>query len=690
MSDQAERLDPVLRMAALQGVAGVVRLQIEKGAPIEARDRDGRTPLLLAALRGHVHLCSMLVSAGADPGKSDHQGMNAVDLALLNGFVELAERLKGSTDNAEIRERPPVFCLEDSPELPGQVIEHLEHQEAVLLEPEGWEGQPEPLRPIGDNEVGKRAAELQAAIADHRPVDRDSDWSEVELLLPDSVTSARRAWDEALRERLRAWIAGAMLEGSAPEEEFRLLVAADLDDDTAATLRFVLSDFGIELDERTIREDGSSTPVPDDESADWEGASELLLAVESIAEAQSDPLTVYLRQAQKHALLTKDDEERYGADMERGLILALENATRCGSGLAELRRIGLSIRAGEVAFERYFEKRETGSEWSTSESRPEFDEEEQVDDVDTSHEPERECLPAEMEQVCNVLCGNAQGIELLSEALGNYRATWQLLASLQSVVTTPEFKAAATTATDARNSLVVHNLRLVFAIAKRYMRSGLPLADLVQEGNAGLIRAAAKYDYRLGFRFTTYATWWIKQAITRAIADQVRLIRVPVHMVEKINQVESVASLVEGRCGRRPSATDLARHLGWDVGATERVLKADKAVLWIDDPEEPLAIEYQSAPDPSDTPYEVEIKSMFRRHLAKVMEDMEERQVDVIMRRHGLSDDSAETLEEIGQAYGVTRERIRQIEAKAMTRLAHPSRSRQLFGYLEMLTEPYE
>jgi RNA polymerase primary sigma factor len=691
MGDQAEKLDPLLRMAALQGVAPAVRLQIDKGAPIEARDRDGRTALLLAALRGHGQVCSMLMKAGADPRKADNYGSNAIDLAIQHGFRELAEQLeRGQPASPMCRVDEGVPAAYSDITVPAVASPDRDEEfEAVLasIAGEEWEADTEPIRPEGDSRLGERAARFQAQISVYRPIDRDTDWSEIDLVLPDSELLSRREWDHELRARIQQWIASALSEGSAPEEEF-IQLAHELDDDAARTLRFVLSDFGIGLDERSDWKNCLDEGEEAGNDPHWEEALQILQSVESIAQTACDPLAAYLRQAQRHELLTKADEERLGAEMERGLVLAFESALGCPDALRELRRVGAQIEAGEVLAERYFDRRGNQSDWSRGEPDGERENDDVLEEPGTSSQGTPASLSDEVKRLCDAL--QADTVSVTGESLGEYRPTWELLTLLDSVASSERFKSAAKLATEARDSLVSHNLRLVFSIAKRYVRSGLPLSDLVQEGNIGLIRAVGKFDHRLGFRFTTYATWWIKQAITRAIADQVRLIRVPVHMVEKINQVEPVVSMFEAQTGRAARPAEVADAMGWDAASTARVLKAEKKIAWIDDAEESAAAEYESVRDPGETPYEIELRAIFRRHLAKVMEDMEDRQVDVIMRRFGFEDGSPETLEDIGQAYGVTRERIRQIESKAMARLTHPVRSRQLEGYLQLLSEPYD
>ncbi len=273
-------------------------------------------------------------------------------------------------------------------------------------------------------------------------------------------------------------------------------------------------------------------------------------------------------------------------------------------------------------------------------------------------------------------------VRMYLKEIGNY----PLLNADEEIILSKQIEEGGQVGEMAKKKLTEANLRLVVSIAKRYVGRGMPFLDLIQEGNIGLIKAVEKYDYTKGFKFSTYATWWIRQAITRAIADQARTIRIPVHMVETINKLIRISRQLLQELGREPTPDEIGKKMGISAERVREIQNMSREPVSINTPigeEEDSHLGDFIPDDNAPVPAEAAAFTLLKEQLTEVLETLTDREQQVLRLRFGLDDGRARTLEEVGKVFNVTRERIRQIEAKALRKLRQPSRSRKLRDYLD-------
>jgi RNA polymerase primary sigma factor len=695
-------LNNLLRMAVLAGVEIAVRLHVRRGDDLNARDGNGMTPLMLAASKNKGMICSLLLSSGADPTLTDPGGRDALALARAAGAAGAVSVLE------------PLVCMqvdeapaknETAPEVVSGANSDADVQSGgalptitLELDPEcgsfdlsGWEVEEDGSAPEDDGALSESARVVHGAISAHVPIDTSEDWGDFDAFLPERAVPLQKVGDAEGREGILRVLRRALREGSVPDREIaRLSENYDGTPNEAgeALLRLVLGDMGAETDERIERagpEGGWEAS-----EADEDDVSEALAFLEETSSVHNEPMRLYARDVRAGKLLTAEEEIALARDMEESMSSALDVLASWPDGLAAFLLASERVRAGEIGVESITGGRATEGEDQILEaiSPP-------VDDIEDEDEA---CAPLSV--ATREFLDRAAAVKALADlidrgdkvALRSCLAAAQLSPSFLAGLADNSIKGASTEAehfrlaikrySAARKRMIVSNLRLVISVVKRYQGFGLPFEDLVQEGNVGLMKAVDRYDWRKGFRFSTYATWWIRQQAARAVADMGKTIRTPVHVHDTMLRIKREVDELGRDTGRAPTMDVLAQRLSIIPG------KLSALMARMEEPV-PLHLPDSSGVAPGDclvvdsvssNPSVLAERAALISILEKMLGDLPPRMAKVLTLRFGLEDGDPLTLEEIGirlseTGKGVTRERIRQIEGKALKNLAHPIRA---------------
>jgi RNA polymerase primary sigma factor len=546
---------------------------------------------------------------------------------------------------------------------------------------DSWEAEEEPPAPQGDATVAEAVRQVHQTISHHTVVDRDEDWGDVDISLPARAVPLVR--DES-NKIIRDFLLIALRDGIVLKDD---LIDACLNTDGSRNeeaerlLSFVVGELGATVVEWTDSEEHFQTEPSMEE--------ELLLAeamefAEELALGGNEPFRFYAKDI-RGDLLEAEEEKALRQEMEEAGQTALSALATWPEGLSILFAAADRVAAGEADAESFSSGPEPPQNDETVTQLPSADTD--TDDGDDEIELKKEAsLFINAVEAVKTAQGNAQS---MTEALERVQLTRGFLMDLANKAIQDQagsdFAEAVHRQSAARERMILSNLRLALSIAKKYSWSNLALDDLIQEANIGLMKAVERYDWRKGFRFSTYATWWIRQQVARAIADKSRIVRVPVHAHDAAWKVCQERNQIETRLGRPETEAETAQRIGRSPTEIRKFISMFEEVISLDgtDPDTVLSRADGLADTEEIDPARIVNKESLHSALFGMFAILDERSQEVLRMRFGIGMDTDYTLEEVGQYFDVTRERIRQIQEKALKKLRHPSRLDKLRWFLE-------
>jgi RNA polymerase primary sigma factor len=712
-----------LMLSAARDKPGVCKLLLSAGADHGMLDRSGRTAFDIAIASGSDATAAVL-QAFRPPACH----YSRPEVALESGPERAYEPTQPCAP-VQADEATPPIRKEATAETPGQDAPPMQPAHAPASPPadavdglddsefdlSGWEAEEEQQRPEADEVVLESATAVQTAITAHEPIDSSAEWDDIDAYLPELALPLARADDVEGRAKLRQLLLRALREGSVPALD--VYAQATNEDrspnpEAEAYLAKVINDLGAEVDERFEYADADESFevfVDPEESPTEEAAlDEALAAIDRAASPRHEPLRIYQREFQRIRLLTADEEVQLAKDMEAALDLALDALANWPDGIDRILAAGADAMAGSRRLSTIWVGGETDPEPASAggleagESVSGDSEDTAEDDREARNSGTADAGEAGFAEALRRLAalteaedGRQASPHEVRQALAglrlNRRFLLELIDAANGAAPCPAFARAMAGFRQHRDRMTSANLKLAFFHAKKYLYSGEPLDDLAQEGNIGLLKAVDRYDWRRGFRFSTYATWWVRQQISRHVADKARTIRVPVHIFEKLNRAELLAQAFETSYGRAPTLAELAERAEMPSHKLAALMSIAPEPTAIDEEEVDgkIAIDARddyASPDPADVVGEIQLSRAVDR-LISGLSTKDRKEERILRLRFGIGVNEALTLDEIGARFEVTRERIRQIEAKALKKLQHPSRS-EPFGRLALGLRP--
>lgn len=682
MESAIRKLSPLFRLAVISGVESAVKLHIKRGDDLNACDSAGVTPLMLAASRKKKGVVRLLLEAGADPTILDLAKRDALAHAHNGGCTETILLLKQVSLN-----QTNDVCLKESVDDSSSIKQFLQHEDnselliidSALLDADfddEWEVEKPTVAPNGNDQVQESSKKLYDVLVKHVAVNSDVDWSDIELFLPDAALPFAK-YDN--NEPLKLLLLKAYRDGIVSQVE--LIDICSLEDDernlnSERALTFVIGELGGVVVETFETDDYSLQDISYEEEILLNEAVEFL---QDLAHGRNDPHRFYSKDI-RGELLNADEEIQLSREIEAAGNDVLKALINWPEGMSALLEIADS-RSIEGSI-----TNELVDEVSSFDDLQPVPIEEEHGEIIIDGMSLKSKIFAFVDSLTKSESGEAQLDS--SETHQNFRLPWELFVSLSRHVVShangSEFSEAFRRQAKARDRLICHNLRLALSIAKKYMWSEMLYDDLIQEANIGLIKAVERYDWRKGFRFSTYATWWIRQSITRAIADKAKVVRVPVHAQEAARRIIRERDEATPLYGRPETAYETASRVGISLAKTHFYLSVFDDADSLDelDLKSGLSrVEMLIAPEAFNPDVLADFSSL-QLSIMNTLSDLSERSREVIVMRFGLGKDEGMTLEEVGQHFGVTRERIRQIEAKALKQLSHISRSAVLAPFI--------